>query len=584
MKRKRVLILGASLMQVSVIQATKRMGHIAITADANAFAVGKNYADEFLHVDLQNIKELIFHAQRLHIDAVLTCATDFSYAVSVIAEACSLHGISANVARRANFKDLMRKCFAEHGIASPKYQVFHCPEKTEQNRDNFLKNIDTITSKTLEFPLVLKPVDNMGARGVSLVHGTEGFSSALQLAFLHSRSDTIIVEKKLSGPELSIDSFVLKGTFYPIGIADRHIAFAPYFVEMGHTIPSKLSRELQSDALHVLEQAAAALGMTTGVCKGDIIFDDEKAYIGECAARLSGGYMSGLTIPYAYGIDPAEYAVMLALHGRLPQHVKKTLREIVPSCTVAERALITLPGTLRRIQVPKQLQHFTDTVFTFSKHESQIPTNSQIPKNQIEASFSSVRNVILNASIGRHYGLPKNNTDKVGSVIATGSTPSEAHNAAALALAQIYFDVERDDTTHAFLYSHNSRDEDKYRAWYCYSASHEIFREDVLQNLQNLTENIADCCKHNSMTVYIPDALQRSIEIGTWTHLNPFNAFVHAQTYMPIQIVSKKEKSINAIALRAFFRAGWQGLHYTLQLIQTCTTHTLKNLCILAHS
>ncbi len=570
MKSKRVLILGASLMQVPALEAARRMGHLVITADANASAVGAAHAHEFWHVDLQDTKELIRRARAERIDAVLTCATDFSYAVSLIAEACGLCGIAPAVARRANFKNDMRACFAQHGVPSPRYEVFHgrsAADAHEVHLAHALRQFEERVTAAVGFPLVLKPVDNMGARGVSLVEHAQNFSHACHAALTHSRSSTLIAEKKLSGPELSLDSFVLDGRLYPIGTADRHIVFAPYFVETGHSMPSEMPRALQKDAHDVLRKAARALGMSTGVCKGDIIFDGEKAHIGECAARLSGGYMSGWTIPYAYGIDPAEYALMLALQGGLSESAKKTLRLEAATCAVAERALLALPGVLRRVCIPQHLQH--------------VPALPHVEKRAVALDHSPapVRNVIINAPSGTRCRLPKNNAEKLGSLIATGATPQEANAAAAEALSHVYFEVEPNPEANAFLYSNAAEHVQRYCAWYCYKNAHEDCAQACAQGMEELMHNSADCRHAHYISLYVPQPLRASAERGAWTHLTPWAALVCAQRHMPLRLVSTREKSINALALPAFLRAGWQGLHYTLQLIQTCTTNALKNLC-----
>ena len=176
---------------------------------------------------------------------------------------------------------------------------------------------------------MVKPVDNMGARGVESIKDIKKIEHAIAKAGAYSPSNTVIVENKLEGPELSIDSFLINGKVHPIAIADRHIFFEPYFIETGHSIPSRLPVDLQNDACRVLQRSADALGIYNGVCKADIIFHKNKAYMGECAARLSGGYMSGWTIPYAYRLDPSYYALIMSLQNNLTSTDSKVIKNPV---------------------------------------------------------------------------------------------------------------------------------------------------------------------------------------------------------------------------------------------------------------
>ena len=546
-----ILMLGAGLMQIPAIETAQCMGYTVIACDANDSALGRYHADTFWHIDLRDYEAIISRVRRNSVDAIMTAATDFSYAVSYIAQACRLLSLPISVAQNASFKDTMRQCFDVSQVASPAYKVI---ENASSCTD--IKDIIRM-EKQLSFPVVVKPVDNMGARGVRVVHNVQEMICSIREAALYSSLNCVIVEQKLNGPELSIDSIVVDEVLYPLATADRHIVFSPYCIEMGHSIPSRLSQDEQRDAQQALHTAACAIGMIHGVCKGDIIFHDGQAYIGECAARLSGGYMSGWTIPYAYGTDyttvPSYYAIVLAMQGRIPSSdIQKIKENYAPSprYCVAERALLSLPGVLKAIHMPAKLQQIP-----------YLPCNSTVQ--------AGVRNIIITANKHSQRTLPTNNTHKAGSVIAVADSHTEAQSYALEAVAQVYFEIEPNDMCHEFLYARDDRSI-QYAPWYCYPLSCNAVQEYCTQSKDEIMAMVIACAQNMHIRVHIPDTLQASEEIGTWTHSTVRDALSIAENIFSIQYVSEKRQSINMLALTALLRGGWQGLHYTLQLIQKC--------------
>ena len=116
----------------------------------------------------------------------------------------------------------------------------------------------------------------------------------------------------MDGPEFSIDSLVFEDKLVITGFADRHIYYPPYFIEMGHTMPTEFSEEERNKVIKAFAKGVKALGLSCGAAKGDMKLTSNGAMIGEIAARLSGGYMSGWTFPYASGINLTEQALFLA--------------------------------------------------------------------------------------------------------------------------------------------------------------------------------------------------------------------------------------------------------------------------------
>mgnify|MGYP002388944453 CR=1 FL=1 len=128
----------------------------------------------------------------------------------------------------------------------------------------------------------------------------------------------------MDGPELSLDAIVWRGRVTVCGVADRIIRFPPFFVEMGHTMWSALPADDRSAVERVFTDGIRALGIDNGAAKGDIKLTSRGPMVGEIAARLSGGYMSGWTFPLASGVEVTRAALRVAAGlepGDLPEPV-----------------------------------------------------------------------------------------------------------------------------------------------------------------------------------------------------------------------------------------------------------------------
>ena len=413
MIKKRVFMLGAGFMQGVAIRAARELGCTVVAADGNPSAICAAEADEFVCIDLKDTARLIDYARYLQrkggLDAVFTAATDFSAAVAAIASACGLRGHTLEAALNATDKVRMRECFRQAGVPSPAFI-----ELTAADLAAPANALERRLGKLAEhFPLVVKPVDNMGARGCSLVRDVAGLQEAAVSALRYSRSGRVIVEEYIEGSEFSIEGLVFGGRLYITALADRHIFFPPYFIEMGHTIPSGCPQEIADEVIPVFERGVHALGLTDGAVKGDILVRNGKAFVGEIAARLSGGYMSGWTVPYSCGLDITAAALTLAL-GDLPRlHTCGKDSFIIPlkqNCQFvsAERAWISIPG--------------------------QVASVSGL---EAARAVSFVKDVFPRAGAGDTVVFPQNNVEKCGNVLSAAPSRREAVQASETACRKI---------------------------------------------------------------------------------------------------------------------------------------------------
>jgi biotin carboxylase len=413
--RKVIMILGAGIMQVPSYIAAKRNNWISVGVDANPDAVASKMADIFACIDLKDKEGILDKARELQkagpgLDGVFTAGTDFSTSVAYVAEHLGLTGIPYETALNASDKSRMRRCFHQAGVPCPVYRPV--------DPDESLADAEKAARSVVGFPLVLKPVDNMGSRGVSLVEEPELFHDALSLARRYSRTGRVVVEQFMDGREYSIDALVYKGEVTVCGVADRHITFPPYFVEIGHTMPTELDKETVEQMLRVFIEGVRALGITNGAAKGDVFVTSRGPMIGEIAARLSGGYMSGWTFPYASGVPLTEAGMKIAL-GEDPGDLKPRHNRVS-----AERAFISIPGVVYERE-----------------------------GEQRSGESDGVKDIFFRADVGDTVRFPTNNVEKCGNVITCMDTRDAAIRAAERVIKTIRFRLEPDSReTEEFLF------------------------------------------------------------------------------------------------------------------------------------
>lgn len=397
--KRNLIIIGGGFLQIPLIDTARSMGLHTIVFDMSADAPGMQRADQTVLMSTRDIDGCVREARKLRqllpIHGVVTAGTDASRAVAAIAGALELPGIRYADAEAASNKVLMRKRLRAHGAPIP---GFYSVWSLKEARDA----MDELT-----FPLVLKPADNMGARGVIKVSHRDEIYAAFRHAKKYSPTGEMILEEYMQGPELSVDALAWNGNFRITGVADRIIAREPYFIELGHNMPSALSPEILAEAERVMFAGMRALGIHTGAGKGDLKVTQDGVKIGEIAARLSGGFMSSHTYPLSSGVDLLRAAIQIAL-GEEPDALEPRRQRVA-----IERGILGAAGKIVSLE----------------------------GKNAMEAT-PGVALVHFTRKPGDVAPEITSNIDKIGHILAVGETLAEAEAAADAALAKMQLVVD----------------------------------------------------------------------------------------------------------------------------------------------
>lgn len=305
---KRIMILGASILQVPAIQKAKEMGLEVVAVDMDRNAVGFQFADICLPISTIDIPAVVLAAKEYKVNGVMTLASDMPMrTVASVAKECGLVGIDADIALRATNKAVMRQALKEHGVPIPEFYKV-------STREDYDAAVEAFRELGIKF--IVKPTDNSGSRGVYLVDNPDDIK-AIEEAYHHSkgfsRSGDIVVEEYMEGPEVSVETLSIEGECHLLQITDKLTSGAPFFVEMGHSQPTQLAPDVVEDVRRVALMTVGAIGIRNGPSHTEIKVTPAGAKTIEIGARLGGDCITTHLVPLSTGVDMVKCCIQVAL-------------------------------------------------------------------------------------------------------------------------------------------------------------------------------------------------------------------------------------------------------------------------------
>jgi carbamoyl-phosphate synthase large subunit len=304
MKTQTIAILGAGQCQVPIIKQAQQMGFevVAISVDGNY--PGFRIADKYYKVDVRSKEQILEIVKQEGICGILTDQTDIPVTtVAYVAEQMGLPGIGYDCALSFTNKYLMRQISEKIGVPVPKsFQTSSLNEAYEQ-------------AQQLGFPLIIKPVDNQGSRGVSKVLNLEQLEAKFQLAASYSASGFAILEEFFSGKEVVVQGFVSNFNFTNLAIGDRDYFNLPdLFIPKRTIFPSLLKQNLQEKIIALNTRLIKNLNPKFGITHSEYLVNEDTGEVRlvETAIRGGGVFISSDLIPLACGININKHLIELA--------------------------------------------------------------------------------------------------------------------------------------------------------------------------------------------------------------------------------------------------------------------------------
>lgn len=298
MYKKAILIFGVGELQKSIINRAKLMGLYTIGIDPCEDAVCKNEVDAFEVVGGQDYEGTLAIARKYNVAAVVTAATDKPLVMMArIAKELGLRFYSEETAIWSTDKYQMKQRFIEGGIPCA--------------RGRIIKNAEE--AKDLDFPLILKPRDNSGSRGVILCRNIEELSTAMNETLQYTRMDSVLVEEFIEGSEYSIESLHYNGKSEVIQFTEKRTTPFPYNVELGHIQPANISEEHKKEICTIIAKIGKALKFENCPSHTELKINKRGIYVIETSPRLGGDYITSILTPLSTGINMEDQLLHIAL-------------------------------------------------------------------------------------------------------------------------------------------------------------------------------------------------------------------------------------------------------------------------------
>lgn len=326
------MIIGAGFLQAFVIKKAKDLGYRTLAIDKNPCAVGFEIADECSAVDIVDLDACLAYARAHRVDGVMTAATDYGVlSASYIAKTMGLPGLDFETAKIIKNKYLVRDIlYSKTGQGISQYfevnDLDHLPVKR----------------RSIEFPVIVKPCDGSGSKGVNKAGNFNELMIAVGTALNASRIHKALVEKFISGKEFGVESIVLNGEVHVLGIMGKHMTDPPDYAELGHFMPSQLGMEAK--VKDIVRRSIQALGINYGAVNMDVLITNEgEAFIVDIGARMGGNLIGSHIIPIGTGIDYMEALIRSAVGDDVNLGVGNG------RVNVATRLLALRPGRVKRL-------------------------------------------------------------------------------------------------------------------------------------------------------------------------------------------------------------------------------------------
>lgn len=307
----RLLILGGGNNQLNGIKRAVQKGHEVVLTDYYPDAPGRAYAKYNEVVSTFDVEGNIEVAKKYSVDGVMTLGTDQPvYTVSRVASALNLpQFLDIDTAEAVTNKKIMKGIFTKHNLPTVKYRFLNqdCTEKDWEG---------------MKFPVVLKPLDSQGQRGVYKLHSSQEIKDNIQSTLSFSRQREALLEEFYESDEITISAWVEKGIPHILTITDRETFQRAKHIGIcfAHAFPSKHMEEYPT-MKNLVDNITKAFGIKEGPLYVQLLVGAEGILINEIACRIGGAY-EDLFIPYLTGVDILDRVIDFSLKGKMPSPIE----------------------------------------------------------------------------------------------------------------------------------------------------------------------------------------------------------------------------------------------------------------------
>lgn len=316
---KTILILGGAKAQVIAIETAKKMGYKTILCDRSKNNPGREIADVFYAESITDKKAILDIAKKEKVDGITSYASDVALTtIAYVSEQLNLPTNPYKAVETLSSKELFRHFLKENGFNTPLAKGYGSIEEAISEIDQF------------KFPVMVKPVDSSGSRGVSKLLNIKGLKEKLEYAFSFSQKGKIIIEEYIEGigKPIAGDGIAINGKFEIICVGKQYFNNngKNKFVPIAESYPYGLKEGLEKKIKAELQRLIDLLKIKSSVFNLEIrVCENDEVYLMEVAPR-NGGNSIPKIVKYAMDIPILEIALKMAVGEKVVLKGEKTIK------------------------------------------------------------------------------------------------------------------------------------------------------------------------------------------------------------------------------------------------------------------
>jgi biotin carboxylase len=347
LKGKRLLILGGMRISCEIVCKAKAMGVYTIVADYNKIedSPGKQIADEAADLSVIDVDAVVAYIKEHAIDGVFVGFNDML--LPFYAEICKKAGLPC-YGTKEQFETLIAK--DQYKALCRQFGVPTIPEYDMNDTD-------------IKYPVLVKPVDSSGSRGITICHNREELETAVETGRKASKTGKVLTERYMDGREVTVFWTFQDGHYYLSGLANRHVKHNQgedvIPLPVGYTFPSvylpKYRNEVEDKCKRMFQHLGIKDGMMFMQCK----VEDGTCYVYDLGFRLTGS-LEYKILERVCGYNPLEMMICFSLTGRMGEEsiADKAIPEFkTPAFNVS---CLCAPGTIKEITGVEEVKSFKE--------------------------------------------------------------------------------------------------------------------------------------------------------------------------------------------------------------------------------
>ena len=360
LKGKRLLILGGMRISCEIVKKAKEMGIYTFVADYNKIeeSPGKQMADEAVDLSVIDVDAVVNYVKNNYIDGIFVGFNDML--LPYYAEICEKASLPC-YGTRAQFDTLIAK--DQYKAICRQFGVPTIPEYD-------------LNDENIQFPVLVKPVDSSGSRGITICHNRQELDAAVEVGKKASKTNKVLIERYMDGREVTVFWTFQDGNYYLSALANRHVKHNQgddvIPLPVGYTFPSVFLPQYQRDVEENCKKMFRHLGIKDGMMFMQCKVENGTCYLYDLGFRPTGS-LEYKILNRVCGYDPLEMMIYFSLTGKMGKEDIATKVNPNFNTPAFNVSCLCAPGTIKEIigvEEVKNMDVVEDVVVAHTKGET----------------------------------------------------------------------------------------------------------------------------------------------------------------------------------------------------------------------